>query len=320
MNKVKLFSNSLVLEVYLIGYPSQGESVVFFLKADGKVSYTGVVDCFKHQSINKTLEILQKEGVSRIDFLCWTHPHEDHSLDIDRLLQLYCDNNTKIWLTDIYPDELETCGFSKSSILMYSSIKKKIGALNSNIKFAKDNTILDRLRFEGREAYLVEIESFAPNSTIIAERKERQQKEEGNPYSIGLSIFAGRFNVMLCGDVENPTIERFEDIYFEAPVDYIKIPHHGSPTSDMLPNKLRSFGIKAPSVATSTVYNRHNLPEDAVLKEYQKWGTSEIYISSNPKCMENEDYYGIILTTIDVLEQKEYPIETMLLGNAYCYS
>lgn len=318
MSKIRLYSNSLFFEVYLIGYNSQGESILFFLRTDEGVIYSGVVDCYTYKSINKTIDLLKKENIEKIDFLCWTHPHDDHSLGIDKLLDLYCDSNTKIWISDIYPEDLEL--YSASSRNLYQKIKEIIRRKKSNIKFAKDNTILDKFICQGLNSYSFEIQSFSPNSTIIAENKEFGKAEKGNPYSIGLSVYVGRFNVMLAGDVENTTISRFDDTFFDSPIDYIKIPHHGSSTGDQLPIKLNEFGLKAPSVATSIIFIKHHLPQVDTLQKYKKWGTNEIYVTNSFENFENTENYGIIVTSFDVLEKREYPIETKILGNSILYS
>lgn len=312
-----LYSKTLILEVYLIGYSNQGESIVFLLKADGHVAYAGVVDCYECHSINKTIDILNTEGVEKIDFLCWTHPHDDHTVGLNRILESFCDDRTKIWITDIYPKSYDH--YSQESIKLYESIKKRIKERNSKVKIATDNKLLAKFRCHGLQTYQFEIWSFAPNSTILTERKEFSQSEKGNPYSVGLSIFAGRYNIMLGGDIENPTIDRFEEEYFDSPIDYIKIPHHGSPSGDKLPEIIGLFGLKPPNIATSTVYTRHKLPEEDVLKKYQSWGTREIYITHGLDRFVNKEKYGIVLTSFDILEEREYPIETILLGNSISY-
>lgn len=314
-----LYSKSLILEVYLIGYASQGESIVFFLKADDHVSYSGVIDCYEYQSVNKTIELLKAEGVDKIDFLCWTHPHDDHTLGLNDIFTSFCDNNTKIWITDIYPDCFGD-DYSAASIELYNNIKAKVRNRNSKVKIATDNKVLATFKCSGLQTYQFEICSFAPNSTILTERKEFGQPMKGNPYSIGLSIFAGRFNIMLCGDVENPTIKRFEEEYFDTQIDYIKIPHHGSSSANKLPEIIGSFGLKPPNVATTTVFTMGHLPEDDVLIKYQKWGTNEIYITHGLNLNENKDTYGIVLTSFDILEAREYPIETILYGNSISYT
>lgn len=312
-----LYSKTLILEVYLIGYSNQGESIVFLLKADGHVAYAGVVDCYECHSINKTIDILNTEGVEKIDFLCWTHPHYDHTVGLNKILESFCDDRTKIWITDIYPKSYDH--YSQESIKLYESIKKRIKERNSKVKIATDNKLLAKFRCHGLQTYQFEIWSFAPNSTILTERKEFSQSEKGNPNSVGLSIFAGRYNIMLGGDIENSTIDRFEEEYFDSPIDYIKIPHHGSPSGDMLPDIIGSFGIKPPNVATSTVFTRHKLPEEVVLNKYHRWGTNEIYITHGLNRVVNEEKFGIVMTSFDLLEAREYPIETTLFGNAISY-
>lgn len=125
---------------------------------------------------------------------------------------------------------------------------------------------------------------------------------------------------MLAGDVENYTIKRFEDFCFDSPIDYIKIPHHGSNTGDYLPVVLKRFGLNAPSVATSTIYAKHNLPKEETLQKYKKWGTNEIYITSDISGANNKEKYGIVYTSFDILEKREYPIETKIFGNSSLYS
>ena len=58
--------------------------------------------------------------------------------------------------------------------------------------------------------------------------------QQGNAYSIGLFLFFGQYSIMLAGDVENQTIRRIADGDIEYPVDYIKIPHHGSKSASFL--------------------------------------------------------------------------------------
>jgi beta-lactamase superfamily II metal-dependent hydrolase len=123
----------------LIGYSNQGESIVFLLKADGHVAYAGVVDCYECNSINKTIDILNTEGVEKIDFLCWTHPHDDHTVGLNRILESFCDDRTKIWITDIYPKSYDN--YSQESIKLYESIKNRITKRNSNVKIATDNKL-----------------------------------------------------------------------------------------------------------------------------------------------------------------------------------
>ena len=77
------FEDSLKLELNVIGYHDQGESIVFFIKTDGIAAYTGLVDCYKTEDQNAVKMVLEKEQVEKIDFMCWTHPHDDHTLGLE---------------------------------------------------------------------------------------------------------------------------------------------------------------------------------------------------------------------------------------------
>ena len=38
------FEKQLLIETYIIGYKSQGESILFFIKTDGGISFSGLID------------------------------------------------------------------------------------------------------------------------------------------------------------------------------------------------------------------------------------------------------------------------------------
>lgn len=63
------FEDSLKLELNVIGYHDQGESIVFFIKTDGIAAYTGLVDCYKTEDQNAVKMVLEKEQVEKIDFM-----------------------------------------------------------------------------------------------------------------------------------------------------------------------------------------------------------------------------------------------------------
>ena len=54
------FTDSLELEVNVIGYHNQGESIVFFIKADGHAVYTGLVDCYRTKELNIVKRVLER--------------------------------------------------------------------------------------------------------------------------------------------------------------------------------------------------------------------------------------------------------------------
>ena len=316
-----LFENSLKLELNVIGYHNQGESIVFFIKTDEVVAYTGLVDCYKTEDQNVVKMLLEKEQVEKIDFVCWTHPHDDHTIGLDEIWEQYCTETTCFCCTDIIQanpnlysaDAMKV--FQNITGIHTSSKRKKM-----RIMYLKDSTQVERLLCVGNtKQYKFKIQSFAPSSAILGERLIGNKDQKGNAYSIGLFLFLGEHSIMLAGDVENPTIRRITDSDMEYPVDYIKIPHHGSKSASFLPDKMRSFNLLAPNVATTTLFRIHKLPHEQILDKYFTWGCNEIYTTGNTKKENDKIGYGIIKTTFDILEQNEYSIETELVGDAAVY-
>lgn len=114
------FNNTLKLEMDLIGYRDKGESIVFFLKADNSVVYAGLVDCYQDDVGNEAIRLLEKADGKYFDFVCWTHPHEDHTVGMDSIIADYCESNTKFWMP--YFVSKETCLFSQTVQETYSAL------------------------------------------------------------------------------------------------------------------------------------------------------------------------------------------------------
>ena len=79
----------MCVETYIIGYKNEGESVLFFVRADGGISFSGLIDCFRLRDIDKINDILKENGVKKLDFICWTHPDLDHSKGLKDIIQNY---------------------------------------------------------------------------------------------------------------------------------------------------------------------------------------------------------------------------------------
>ena len=51
-SNVIFVKDSLIMETNIIGYKKQGESILFFIKADGKICYSGLIDCYSTSNLN----------------------------------------------------------------------------------------------------------------------------------------------------------------------------------------------------------------------------------------------------------------------------
>lgn len=324
--KRKLFDKTLDFEINVIGYKRKGESIVFFLKADGKVVYAGLVDCYEEASENVALTLLEKENVNHFNFVCWTHPHDDHTIGLDKVLRDFCDEKTLFWMPPFLSKDVESCSSAAQDI--YKTIFEVLESRKRNkmnVREASDAKILERFECSGNASinpYIFEIRSFAPDSTLLGELKAKERFGMGNVYSIGLVINVGHFYAVLAGDVENRTIKSIPEFNFDIKerIDYVKIPHHASATAGCFIDKLNGLDISSPAVATTTVYRIHNLPDKEILKRYAMWGNyTEVYSTGDVESFEKDnEKSGVIKTSFDILERKKVPIETSLYGNAVC--
>lgn len=192
------FEDSLKLELNVIGYHDQGESIVFFIKTDGIAAYTGLVDCYKTEDQNAVKMVLEKEQVEKIDFMCWTHPHDDHTLGLEKIWEQYCTKDTCFCCTDIIQADLDL--YSEEAKLLFQNIRgihTSSKRKKMRIMYLKDSTQAERLLCVGNtKKYEFRIQSFAPNSAILGERLIGSRDQQGNAYSIGLFLFLD--SIVLC--------------------------------------------------------------------------------------------------------------------------
>ncbi|MBC8230091.1 MBL fold metallo-hydrolase [bacterium] len=86
-----------LLGIHVIG-SGKGESILLELP-NGEC---GIVDCFSpsltKKHLNQTLRLLADFDVTRLRFICLTHPHEDHFRGITHLLETYQENIEEFWV------------------------------------------------------------------------------------------------------------------------------------------------------------------------------------------------------------------------------
>ena len=141
-----------------------------------------MVDCYKTEEQNVLKLLLEKEGVQKIDFVCWTHPHDDHTVGLDEIWSQYCTEETRFCCTDIIPEDSGL--YSAEAMAIFEDIKnvhksRKIKKLR--IMSLKDSTLAEKLQCAGNaNRYEFKIQSFAPNSAILGERLIGNKEEKGN--------------------------------------------------------------------------------------------------------------------------------------------
>lgn len=65
------------------------------------------MDCYEERSENVAIELLEAEGLECFDFVCWTHPHDDHTVGMENVIEDYCDDKTLFWIPPFILKDIE---------------------------------------------------------------------------------------------------------------------------------------------------------------------------------------------------------------------
>lgn len=272
---------NLLIKVYVIGYSNRGESIcVLFLDAgyDNKVLYSIVIDSFKYEGINKTIDILKQWGINKdkLNMLVWSHPDYDHTFGINEIINMFCNENTMV----ILPYDLNGEAWNKIKYNREDNdIVKNILKLTRR-KFKSHETAcvpekmfvpFQQLVFNDLIGDLcTTIQALSPHGNRINYLLETHSEIHKNDLSLCLQIDVGneyKYSLVFLSDIENDDIEMLYPKCYDSPV-FIKIPHHTSSTSDKYCNMISSLEEK-PYIACTTIYKSQKLPEKDLLNEYR---------------------------------------------------
>ncbi|ACA54577.1 hypothetical protein FDC45_15670 [Clostridium botulinum] len=303
----------LFIEIYLIGYNSAGESVLFLIKSktpENKIIFSGVIDCYEENGINRTIELIDELNIDKLNFLCWTHPDEDHSLGIDKIFEKYTDRHTRI----VIPQSL-----LELSNKLRDETKTLCNNIGQNVIKKKDREMYDIVEAQagmklidlsiGSEVsmnpYKFYISSISPFYDLVLSQCENKNLKN-NHFSIALLLEFEGINLLFTSDIEKRTINRFyENISLPEQIHYVKIPHHGSNKSRIFLDYLDYCNIRNGVISCSTVYSNCNLPDINLLNDYKNRYEKVFCTNCNVKTnTDGKNGYGTLGVRIDVINKK----------------
>lgn len=272
--------NQLCIAVYHLGYESQGEGSVFILYAEEKkVLYSAVIDCFEDEQCNITDEILQEWDLKEcIDLFIWTHPHDDHSIGIQKIIESYCDAKTKICLANVFNNPSDFSKVVQENIrylkgLNYRKTVKNKWKINSLGHFPE---VLDERYFNGTESSIqrLVVQCISPFPEIggIGANSRIDCNMIGIACVIKVEQKNENINFLFAGDMEQYTIEALikeDNDSIPTVYNYIKIPHHGSSNAEKMIEFLKLDGGVRSEFASTSVFKGKNLPKKDILKLYK---------------------------------------------------
>lgn len=311
-NKIVYFEKTLIIETYIIGYKSEGEAILFFVRSDGGISFSGLVDCYKLADVDKVSEILINNHIQELDFICWTHPDSDHSKGLKEVMNIYASKKTQIWIPEGVDATEIKCGNEVQELFLY--LKKCSVEMQPSLNVYSASDKKDLLCYssvcfqKGTESFPLKLISYAPNSKII--RKQNYMEEFiKNDRSIFFVVALGEVRIFLTGDIEDATVGQIPREFVQEHIHIMKIPHHGSETS----TSFLELGWSECDVACATVYRRghSNLPENSVMNQY-KQNAEMLFCTGRVNKDDEQEKYGILKVVTNVLE-KTYTVD--LEGN-----
>ncbi len=304
---------SLVIETYFIGYLHEGEAILFFIKSDNNICFSGLIDCYKTKDMDIVTYILKKKQIISLDFICWTHPDLDHSKGLKDVIDSYASRHTYIWIPESIDTEDIVC--SEEVKRLFISLKQYVISTEATLNVFSISDIKDMMAYNSLcfinniNLYPLKLISYAPNSKII--RKQNYlEKYIKNDRSIFFVLALGKTRILFTGDVENDTIKQIPKEHFEQHVHILKIPHHGSSTS----TKMLELISGNCDIACSTVYRKGNssLPEAEVMEAYKEKST-ELYCTGKSAPEQESEKFGIVKVVTDVLKNS---YSALPIGNA----
>jgi beta-lactamase superfamily II metal-dependent hydrolase len=284
------------LEMHIFG-ATQGESIVLKLPAGG----WGVVDCYASTlddpADNAALHFLSERGVSELEFLCLTHPHDDHYRGMSQLLErlrVRCfwrpsamSRQRLKWILQLALVDAKRSGHGRT--LEDADELERIFTLVKQGHEQRREPLISKAAAVGTQLYPVPVDpkahfqiwAIAPSGRRADDYEEGLRKcfddngriKDRLPYarhneiSLALLVVFGRTRVILGGDVEESnwldTLNEFGRPGLSCVG--VKASHHGS-TNGYCQGLWEAFAADRRPVTVVTSFQRHRLPRRDALE------------------------------------------------------
>ena len=218
-----------------------GQADCFLLVQDGK---TAMVDCGTRSTSKDAVKYLNELGITKIDYLIGTHPHEDHMGGMYNILV-----NFDIG-TVVIPNAQSTTNW-------YIKLINELNTGNYNVEYAEKGDI-----------YNIE------DATMKVISAETDVGENTNNYSIVLKVTFGQMDMIMTGDAETDIEEKILESGDDIDAEILKVGHHGSDTSSS--EKFLDAVSPEYGLISCKVGNQHEHPNKEIMERLEKRGV-EVY-------------------------------------------
>lgn len=295
--------SKIEIHIHVIGYFPKGESILVILwdGNDSTVLKSILIDSYQIDGNNKFEALLKHYSIdsSKLDYFIWTHPDLDHSLGIPEIIKNYTNKETR-YLVPVGLTSKVLKSMKSALFRSWLSIKKRprysVSPISTSIRYSSAPNICQYYEDGINDDVKFSLEIVAPLSEVSFNETEKKKTPYKNDISIAFNIVLGNLRFFFGGDITNTTIRKISEEIFRNTV-FVKIPHHGSDTSDELPNKYSNnehddtLDERYPIIAVSTIFEDHptHLPKNDVLDLYKDLA-SHILLTNK---LNPESNYGI---------------------------
>ena len=179
-----------------------GQADGFLLEQNGEIA---LIDCGTRSTGKKVVEYLQSKGITKIDYVFGTHPHDDHMGGMYDVITNF--DIGMIVIPEVKSGEVTSNWYIK----LMTEIKEG----EYNLEYAK----------EGETYYL-------GDATIKIIGPISEPQGNLNNYSTVLKVSFGEMDIIMTGDAETEVEEEILAQYQEElDAEILKVGHHGSDTS-----------------------------------------------------------------------------------------
>lgn len=230
-------SQSKAAEVHFIDV-GQADSILIISQGQ-----TVLIDAGTNSAGPSVLKYIQDQGITKIDYLIGTHPHEDHIGGLDNIIN----------------------GLEIGQVILPRH--------SSNTKTYED--VLNAVKNKGLKITAAKAgNSFSAGECSFKLLAPDGEYDDTNNYSVVARMTVGSVSMLFTGDAETQSEQRILDSGALVKSDLLKVGHHGSSTSTC-PQFLAAV---APKYAVISVGkdNSYGHPHIETLEALQKAGT-EIY-------------------------------------------
>lgn len=274
------------VHIYVIGYPSQGESIITIFSEGNTILKSIVTDCYSDIGCDCISDILNSYNNPKIDWFVWTHPHEDHSKGIPELLECFDKNhNSHIFIPSnlhnihknfenlLCADARDALTYLKTNYCPKANIGPRRHRNYHTVQFDPDSFGPVCYRFFIQDALSnsvipICLSVLGPDNIASLHNSDGTIQLKENALSIVYTLDINRLVVFMAGDITHSGAKVIPDEYFHN-FHFLKIPHHGSNEPQAFYNRIILNEVKE-SIGVTTKFSRQQLPKPEAMQVYTR--------------------------------------------------